>query len=99
MAGDHAAAATRYSGIGETEKAGREAWRGGDWSLAAKSGPEPMRSALEALGVAPETEAAPVPETGAELAGPLAESRALIEESRSARTALDTLLAATDGGG
>lgn len=100
MAGDHAAAAARYAGIGEAEKAGREAWRGGDWAAAAESGPEPMRSALEAFGVVPASGAAPAAEAAPEQpAGPLAESRSLIDASRSVRTALDALLAATDGGG
>ena len=98
MAGDHAAAAARYAGIGDAEKAGREAWRGGDWTAVAESGPEPMQSALEAFGLVPASGAAP--EAKAEdPAGPLAESRSLIDASRSVRTALDALLAATDGGG
>lgn len=98
MAGDHAAAAARYSGIGEAEKAGREAWRGGDWTTVAESGPEPMRSALEAFGIvaASASAAEAVPESPA---GPLAESRTLIEASRSVRTAIDALMAATESGG
>ncbi len=100
MAGNHVAAAARYSGIGEAEKAGREAWRGGNWAVVAESGPEPMRSALEAFGVLPANAPAQEADTAPEApAGPLAESRSLIEASRSVRTALDALLAATDSGG
>lgn len=94
-AGDHAAAATQFGALGEGERAALEAWRGGDLRTASSGGPEPLRSALGALdrsaagGQA--AGAAKVPATS----GPLASGRALIEETRATRTAIEALLAAT----
>ncbi|MCW3782039.1 hypothetical protein OM960_10570 [Defluviimonas sp. CAU 1641] len=108
MAGDHAAAARAYVSAGDAEAAGRELWRAGDFSGAAANPPEPLRAALNALhaagfGSAGEAglSAEPVSDSVQELAlpGPLARGKALVEQSRAARSAIESMIAATSDAG
>lgn len=91
LGGDHAAAAARFGAIGEAERAALEAWRAGDLRGPAAGAPEPLRKALDSLGRSrpPASGVGAAPAT----AGPLAAGRRLVEESRSARAAIEALLA------
>lgn len=95
LRGDHAAAAAGFGALGEAERAALEAWRAGDLRGPAAAAPEPLRAALDALGrirpPVPGADAVAPPATS----GPLAAGRLLVEEARSAREAVESLLAAT----
>lgn len=100
LRGDHAAAAARFEALGEVERAGLEAWRGGDTAKAAALGPGPLRETLgQITGGTPAAGRAPPPGEGGDeiqAAAPLAAGRALVAQSRATREALSTLLAAPD---
>lgn len=100
MAGDHTSAASLLEALGQTERAGLEAWRGGDRTAAARFGPEPLRTALSRLGAmspaTPEGSANRGDAGNSASPGPLAAGRALVDQSRAAREALGALLSVAD---
>lgn len=95
MRGEHSAAAARFRALGDVEQAGREDWRAGDAREIAATGPEPLRAAIAALGHGTDGESAAGEPGAADAPGPLATGRALVENSRAARAAVEALLAAT----
>lgn len=100
MSGDHTSAASLLEALGQTERAGLEAWRGGDRTTAARFGPEPLRTALGRLGAlsptTPEGAANRGDAGNATSPGPLAAGRALVDQSRATREALGALLSVAD---
>ena len=89
LAGDHEAARRAYQLIDLSELAGIEAWSGGNWAEAARLGSASHQELLAAFGLGlPTTDAAPPADA------PLANSRALLDQSRAARDVLARVLAA-----
>ena len=86
--GDQGSAATAFGSAGDTEAQVAALWRAQDWTASATTGSLPRRAALEALSPA----AAP-PSGNAE--APLAQGRALLQDSARAREAILALLQAT----
>ena len=98
LLGLHHEAAEAYLAAGAEAEAGQEAWRAGDWEEVAELDDGLRREAVTAFGLVPGVmppPLAPPPEPGpdGEAPGPLAQNRALLEESRAARAMIDALLA------
>ncbi|MEZ5777406.1 MAG: hypothetical protein R3E44_03500 [Paracoccaceae bacterium] len=99
MAGNHAAAASTLEALGQTGESAKEAWRAGDWVWAAQGGAPLMTNALNQLGLTsqptdrqqvPASEGPPGEQTS------LGNARSLVERSRVTRSAIETLLSATE---
>lgn len=86
--GDQAAAARAFAAAGDAEAEAAALWRAQDWKASATLGREPQRAALETLS--PDVPVLP-PDGNA----PLAQGRALLEDSAKARDAILALLEAT----
>jgi hypothetical protein len=86
--GDQAEAARAFAAAGDPEAEAAALWRAQDWTASAALGREPVRAALETLS--PDVPVLP-PDGNA----PLAQGRALLEESAKARDAILALLNAT----
>jgi len=86
--GDQAAAARAFAAAGDPEAEAAALWRAQDWKASAALGREPVRAALETLS--PDVPVLP-PDGNA----PLAQGRALLEDSARARDAILALLEAT----
>jgi len=87
MLGDHRAAADAYERAGDAEAAGEAAWSAGDFARAS-TGPEPLRKAVETLGLA----RPPAPPAPADAPLTLGASKAALEESMAMRAALAEIL-------
>lgn len=85
LLGDHETAVNIYAELGAPDLVGAEAWRAGDWAKVEKDGSTAQKKALSL----PEMPSRGGPQT------PLARDRALIEDSRKAREALNALLKET----
>jgi hypothetical protein len=100
--GRHDEASAVFAGLGDDVRGGAEAWRAGDMRAAARTGPEPVQTALEVLATAPLGGSGGVPSDGATAAdtgpagaaGPVGRGRALLVDSRKTRDALTGLIAA-----
>ncbi len=108
--GNYAGAAKAYAASGSPAKQGAAAWRAQDWQTAAQLGADAERQAIKLALTAQaggrdavstqsnvSADATPTSATGAQKQDPpnvLANDRALVTESRAARTALEALLAA-----
>lgn len=104
MDGDHLAAATTLTALGQAEPAALAAWRGGDWEGAATATPEAIQRAIRDFGLLPEDNSPDVAPAGArngerEPEGELARGRALLAGSQSIRATLNELLSATEEAG
>lgn len=86
--GDQAAAARAFAAAGDPAAEAAALWRAQDWQASAALGRDPLRAALETL--APDMPVLP-PDGNA----PLAQGRALLDESAKAREAILALLDAT----
>ena len=86
--GDQDAAARAFDDAGDAAARAASLWRAQDWVASADMGAEPVRTALRVL--APD---APLPL--ADGSAPLAQGRALLDDSAKARDAILSLFAAT----
>ncbi|MCR9149184.1 MAG: hypothetical protein NXH83_03350 [Rhodobacteraceae bacterium] len=98
LLGLHHEAVEAYLASGAPAQAGQEAWRAGDWEEVAELDDGLRREAVTAFGLVPGVTPPPLappaePGPDGEPPGPLAQNRALLEESRAARAMIDALLA------
>lgn len=85
---DQSAAIDAFSAVGDSDAAAKEAWKSGDWETISRIGNEEQKQAVSTLGLgAPEVNAAPPDAVS------LGASRALLEESKKKREALNAILA------
>lgn len=101
--GNHAVAEAAYLAAGATSDAAAEAWRAGDWPTVRTIGRAEQQAAVEAAAAASGLPSLPGAEgAAAQLAGPspavgpLAQARALVDDSVKARGVLQALLVKTE---